>query len=187
MKILFLGYQDSPLINFLRECGDEVITTDQKITAEEAGKADFLISYGYRHILKQDILDLFLPNRAINLHISLLPWNRGADPNLWSFIDNTPKGVTIHYLDSGVDTGDIILQSEVKMYDDDTLKTSYDRLQDSIQSLFKQNWASIKSGNCPRLKQTGKGSLNKSKDKENIILEQGFDTLVAVLSKFRKI
>ncbi|MCL0081308.1 hypothetical protein M1N64_03665 [Peptococcaceae bacterium] len=44
--------------------------------------------------------------RAINLHISFLPWNRGADPNFWSFIENAPVGVSIHYLDEGIDTGD---------------------------------------------------------------------------------
>jgi methionyl-tRNA formyltransferase len=187
MKILFLGYKDSPLIDFLKNAGDEVLVTDEKITPAylSENNPDFLISYGYRYIIKQDILDLFLPNHAINLHISLLPWNRGADPNLWSFIDNTPKGVTIHYLDAGVDTGDIIVQCEVPIHINDTLKSSYDKLHENIQALFKQNWDSVKTGKCPRIEQKGNGSLHKSKDKQDIILENGFDTPVAVLEKFR--
>ncbi len=49
----------------------------------------------------------------INLHISFLPWNRGAHPNFWSFYDDTPKGVTIHLIDEGIDTGAIIYQKEI--------------------------------------------------------------------------
>lgn len=47
----------------------------------------------------------------MNLHISYLPWNKGADPNFWSCIDGTPAGVTLHHIDAGVDTGDIIAQA----------------------------------------------------------------------------
>ena len=38
------------------------------------------------------------------MHISYLPFNRGAHPNYWSFKDNSPKGVTIHFIDNGIDT-----------------------------------------------------------------------------------
>ena len=113
-KILFLGPSDSPVFVWLQKNGENVFSTVDKITVEyvlENG-FNFLISYGYRFILRKEILDLF-PNRAINMHISYLPYNRGADPNFWSFIEGTPKGVTIHYLDEGVDTGDIIVQKEV--------------------------------------------------------------------------
>jgi len=102
-KILFLGPEDSPLITWLREEGEQVIQTADKLSAKDVAKQgySFLVSYGYRHILRKDILDVF-PGRAINLHISYLPWNRGADPNFWSFIEDTPKGVTIHYLPESV-------------------------------------------------------------------------------------
>lgn len=190
MKILFLGYKDSPLIGFLSGSGEDVLVTDEKISIEylHIHRPDFLVSYGYRYIIKQDILDYFAPNRAINLHISYLPWNRGADPNLWSFIENTPKGVTIHYLDAGVDTGDIIVQTEVPMNHDDTLHSSYLRLQENIIMLFTQNWHDIKTGNVTRTPQKGAGTLHKSKDKENImpLLENGFDTKVLTLNNIRK-
>jgi len=112
-KILFLGPEDSPLITWLTEQGEQVIQTADKLTLEFLGKERFLfvVSYGYRYIITKDILDEF-PDRAINLHIAYLPWNRGADPNFWSFVYGTPKGVTIHYLNEGVDTGDIIVQQE---------------------------------------------------------------------------
>ncbi len=158
MKILYLG-KPSRITHFLGvdriECG---------ISAEYAKDFDWLISYGYRHILKKEILDLF-PDRAINLHISYLPWNRGADPNLWSFLEDTPKGVTIHYMDEGLDTGDIIYQQEVEMDEDDTLATSYQKLSDAIEGLFIEKWESILSGDCPRIPQ-GQGSYHRSSDKD---------------------
>jgi len=140
MKILFLGAPDSPVFLWLKQQGEDVHSTLDKITVDYVleNKFNFLISYGYRYVLKKEILDLF-PNRAINLHISYLPYNRGSDPNFWSFIDGTPKGVTIHYLDEGVDTGDIIVQKEVVFdsLETETLASSYQKLHtESIGRLW---------------------------------------------------
>ena len=44
--------------------------------------------------------------------MSYLPWNRGADPNFWSILEDTPKGVTIHIMDESIDTGDILYQKD---------------------------------------------------------------------------
>jgi len=65
-KILFLGPEDSPLITWLREQGEQVIQTADKLSAENIAEQgySFLVSYGYRHILRNDILDFF-PGRAI--------------------------------------------------------------------------------------------------------------------------
>lgn len=146
MKILFLGPEDSPLINWLQEQGEEVLQTAAKLSIQfvQEQRFSFLVSYGYRHILKKEILDLF-PEKAVNMHISYLPWNRGADPNFWSFVEDTPKGVTIHYLDEGVDTGDIIVQKKVEFdLERETLATSYEKLQEEIQDLFKKKLAEYK-------------------------------------------
>ncbi|HUX61123.1 MAG TPA: formyltransferase family protein, partial [Ignavibacteriaceae bacterium] len=86
------------MIEYLASYGDEVTQTMEPMTDEILQDKDFIVSYGYRNIIGKPVLDKF-QGRAINLHISYLPWNRGADPNLWSFFDNTPKGVTIHFLD----------------------------------------------------------------------------------------
>ena len=187
-KILFLGPQDSPLVTWLREQGEQVIRTADKLSTQDVEEQEYsyLVSYGYRHILRKDILDVF-PGRAINLHISLLPWNRGADPNFWSFIEDTPKGVTIHYLDEGVDTGDIIVQEKMEFNTHrETLATSYAKLQAEIQELFKKNWLEIKSGNSRRKKQVGKGSTHKAKDKARLsyLLTDGWNTPVSVLEEY---
>lgn len=140
---------------------------------------DTLISFGYRHILKPDVLDYL--DWAINLHISYLPWNRGADPNLWSWIDDTPKGVTIHHIDEGIDTGDIICQRriffDIKKH---TLKTTYNILQEEIVKLFKEFWS---LNNESRTPQKGEGSFHLSREKIPIVLEKGWDTPVEFLRR----
>ena len=149
-RILFLGPEDSFLVHWLQEYGESVETTMNKVEDLPKGKYTFLISYGYRYILPKKVLDLF-PSSAINLHISYLPWNRGADPNLWSWIDSTPKGVTIHYLDEGIDTGDIIAQKLVHMNRGrETLRTSYELLKVEIEKLFRNNWPAIKDWRIDR-------------------------------------
>ena len=182
--VLFLGNVSSPLVRIIHSFGDEVrcCNTQLDIPFVNQMQPDFLVSYGYPYILKEEILQLF-PSRAINLHISYLPWNRGSDPDLWSLVDDTPKGVTIHYLDRGVDTGDIIVQKEVVCSPKDSLGDYYDQLHLEIRSLFKEYWPIIKSGSAPRQKQEGKGSYHRSVDREKLVhlLKKGSDTLVKYL------
>ena len=107
MNILFLGPDKQPqnsIINFLLSDGNLVNKYEDTLDVEkvEKYKYDFLISFGYRYIIKDKILTHFKEN-ALNLHISYLPWNRGSDPNLWSILENTPKGVTIHQLENGAE------------------------------------------------------------------------------------
>lgn len=176
MKVLFLGQADNPLIEFLRSVGEQVDQTSEKITVDQAQKYDFAVSYGYRHLIRKPIIDLF-PGRIINLHISYLPWNRGADPNLWSVIEGTPKGVTIHHVDCGLDTGDIIVQREVLFdLENDTLASSYQKLQMEILQLFQENWSEIKLGNLQRTKQDREaGTSHKLKDRPKLP-ETGWET-----------
>lgn len=187
-KILFLGQEDSPLIVWLQKRGEQLSQTEDKITLDFLTRENFsfLISYGYRHILSKEILEKF-PNKAINLHLAYLPWNRGSDPNFWSFVENTPKGGTIHFLDEGVDTGDIIAQREIRFDSDcETLVTSYAKLRLLVEDLFKEHWQQIKHGACKRRKQTGPGSSHRHKDMEQLsnLLAQGWNTPVSVLEKY---
>lgn len=154
MNILLLGEKSNLLADKLINIGHNIQITCDKISLDMVQNYDFLVSFGYRHIIKKDIIDKFI-NRIINLHISLLPYNRGADPNFWSYIEQTPKGVTIHYIDEGLDTGDIIVQKEVQdNIETDTLKTSYDRLINEIITLFNDNIEDILKGNVQSIPQS---------------------------------
>lgn len=188
MTILFLGPAESPLLAWLRERERNVMQTDEKVTGDfvQQNGIDFIVSYGYRHKVTADVVDA-VSRRAINLHISYLPWNRGADPNFWSFVEDTPKGVTIHYIDEGFDTGDIIAQKKIELdADSETLASSYSKLQNEIQSLFKSMWADFKAGTSGRTVQPVGGSLHKLKDKRPLeyLLTNGWNTPTSVLSTY---
>lgn len=161
MKILFLGGNlASDLADWLGSQGEEVVYREDKISIEEAKETnpDFIISYNYRYIIPKEMI-YFVSGKAINLHISYLPFNKGSHPNIWSFLEDTPKGVTIHYIDEGIDTGDIIIQKEVLIDEDkETIKSSYELLHREIQVLFNENWNKIKNGEIVPQKQMGGGA-----------------------------
>lgn len=175
MQILFLGPDTSPVLAHLRQT--EAVTQTANPVSDV--QQDFIVSHGYRHILPPHLCERF-DGRAINLHISYLPWNRGADPNFWSHFDRTPKGVTIHHIARGLDTGDIIVQQEVEFEPFDTLATSYEKLQQQLVALFVAHWPTIRIGVSSRAPQMGRGSYHRSADKVplNHLLTNGLHTSI---------
>ena len=186
MNVLVVGMIPSPLTPILREHGCDVSERDCPIDVGYLCNlsVDFLISYGYRHIVQKPVIN-YLNGKAINLHISFLPWNRGADPNLWSFLEDTPKGVTIHYIDEGLDSGGIIYQKEIFfILESETLATTYKKLNEEIVTLFRQQWPFIMTGDVLRRKQPPGGSFHLKADKkkfEYLLLENGWYTPVKKL------
>ncbi len=181
MRVLLLGPTHPKIEQHITSSGDTLIRYEKRISTQSSvlRNIDFIVSFGYRYIIKSDVLRQF-PKRVINLHISFLPWNKGADPNLWSFLEDTPKGVTIHYIDPGLDTGDILAQREVMMQPDDTLRTSYERLTTAIENLFCDVWMEIRTGNRLAVPQPDGGSFHRLKDKQAVehLLYKGWDTPV---------
>lgn len=153
MNVLVLGPENLELERIITSDGHRVVRREASIDVAylEKNQIDFVVSYGYRYIIQADVLN-FMKGRIINMHISYLPWNRGADPNLWSFLEDTPKGVTIHYVDEGIDTGDIIAQRELFFEPDrHTLSTTYSQLHKEMISLFKETWPliDVRGGGAP--------------------------------------
>ena len=176
-KILFLGYKNCKLHNFLSS-KYTVVQTENKITFDDYRDVDYIISFGFKNIIKKHIIDLFQTN-IINLHISYLPYNKGYHPNFWSFKDNTPKGVTIHLINEGIDTGDILIQKEITFSkEEDTLSKTYNKLIKEIQDLFIENCDDILNGNLKPKKQKGKGTFHYEKDlqKHKDLLTKEWDT-----------
>lgn len=192
MKILFLGSKNIQFIEKIEKLGDEVFSREKEIHENDKilNWADFILVYSYRFIISEAIIKRF-ENKIVNMHISYLPWNKGADPNIWSILDNTPKGVSIHYIDAGIDTGPIILQKKVKISLEETLRQSYEKLQISIQKLLLYNWENIKKGNLASFQHKDNGTFHFSKDSIKIKgnLTDGWDTtgneLIQIYSKIK--
>lgn len=188
-KILLLSNNANAevLYDWLVENGYEVKLFGERITLEfiESYQPEFVISYNYKHIVKEDVIN-YMGNRIINMHTSYMPWNRGSSPNLWSFIDNTPKGVTIHRLEKGLDTGMIIVQKQV-FFDEDveTLSSSYEKLNQEIVQLLKDNWQMILSGEYELSAHKGEGSYHRMADLEMLLKGRKLDYGMTI-SEFRK-
>lgn len=174
LKILYLGERNRRIINYLSKYSNITVKTDPLNLNIINEDFDWIISYGYRHIISENIIK-FYKKRIINLHISYLPWNRGAHPNFWSFIDDTPKGVTIHEIDFGIDTGPILCQKEIFFNDEnETLATTYKKLSLEIETLFIENWPKIMQNKITPKKNNYKqfGSYHRSSD-----IEKYFESL----------
>lgn len=186
MNVLLLGSPAGPLTPVLENHGCTVLEWSDPVDVGllDARSIDFAVSYRYRHIVRQPVIER-LAGRIINLHISLLPWNRGADPNLWSFLEDTPKGFTLHWLDKGVDTGDIIAQEEVRFdKPGETLATTYASLNAGLVRLFETQWPIVVRGASNRIAQPPGGTLHRLKDKEpfmHLLADKGWDTPVEEL------
>lgn len=163
-RVLFLGYgrSETTLIDKISNLGIEVVHSDKPMRAFR--NFDLVISFGYRHIIPADVIDSS-PCPLINLHISMLPWNRGAHPIFWAFFDNTPLGVTIHEIDSGLDTGPIVAQREVELeLGSCTFKDVHSRMIREIETLLIDCFHEIKLGIYESRPQFGVGSFHKAVD-----------------------
>jgi methionyl-tRNA formyltransferase len=115
------------------------------------------ISALFGYILRRKVLDL-MPSGCLNVHPAFLPYNRGAFPNVWSIIEGTPAGATIHYIDEGVDTGDLVAQRGVAVEPVDTGETLYRKLEHTCVELFKETWPLIRRHQAPRVPQPPGGT-----------------------------
>ena len=161
--VIFLSNNDNtePLVAWLKQVGERVIETSDPLDVETVEEADpaLVLSFNYRHIVRRDVIDA-VRGRIINVHCSLLPWNRGASPNFFSFYDNTPKGVSVHELTEKLDQGRILLQREVHMSDIETFSSSYAKLIATAIDLVKVNWKDLRDGICLPYPQKGEGSYH---------------------------
>ena len=107
--------------------------------------ADLIVVVAFGQILSQEILDL--PKfGAINVHASLLPKYRGAAPIEWSLINGeTVTGITTMQMDAGLDTGDILLKTEVEISAEMILPELREKLQDAGAKLLVETLQQIKN------------------------------------------
>lgn len=125
---------NTPIKQFAIDKGIEKIYQPERIKDEEFIKeleslgADLFVVVAYGQILPEKVLNI--PKyKCINVHGSLLPKYRGAAPIQWSIINGETKtGVTIMYMEKGLDCGDMILKKEIEIEENDTYKTLHDKM-----------------------------------------------------------
>jgi methionyl-tRNA formyltransferase len=116
-------------------------------------KPDFIIVVAYGQILTKEVLDI--PKYGcINLHASLLPKYRGAAPINWAIVNGEKEsGNTTMFMDVGLDTGDMLLKSNVKITEDMTAGQLHDILMEDGSELLVRTIKGLLEGTILREKQ----------------------------------
>ena len=115
---------------------------------EELGKyrADVMVVIAFGQILPQVILEM-TPYGCINVHASRLPKYRGAAPIQWAVIDGEPvSGVTTMQMDEGLDTGDMLLKTEVALDEKETGGSLHDKLASAGAKLCVRTLKELEAG-----------------------------------------
>ena len=176
-KILFLGYNEheTRLINGIKTHNStwKIKQTEKKIILKEIQDIDIIICFGYRNIINKEIISNF-KKPIINLHLSYLPFNRGAHPNFWSFVDYTPSGVSIHKMDQGIDTGEIIYQKKINFDLNKNKKiltfvSTYSSLFIEIENLFIKNIDGLINNKFKSYSQNQNSTYHNKKDLPNLL------------------
>ncbi|MGN1270871.1 MAG: methionyl-tRNA formyltransferase [Clostridia bacterium] len=120
---------------------------------------DVICVVAYGKIIPKEILEI--PKYGcINVHPSLLPKYRGSAPIQWAILNGDKEtGVTTMYLDEGMDSGDIILQTKTKINKDETSGELWNRLSKIGADLLIKTLKKIEDKTAPRIKQEGKYTL----------------------------
>lgn len=116
-------------------------------------EADVIVVVAFGQILPKEILEM-TPYGCINVHASLLPSYRGAAPIQWAVINGeTVSGVTTMQMDEGLDTGDMLLKTEVPLESDETGGSLHDKLSQAGASLCVETLSRLKEGTITPVKQ----------------------------------
>lgn len=144
MKILYYTNDtvvESEIQDFLSQNNDVTRITERPTTDNLKGlKFDILISDRARFIIPINVIEMF-DGLICNLHPSFLPFNRGDQPLLWSAVEGTPYGVSIHQVSEKFDEGSIISQTRFNLPEELTLHAAYMIVRTHMVDLFKTSWS----------------------------------------------
>lgn len=130
--------------------------------------ADFWISVHWDKIFTKG--EIAVPREGVlNVHNSFLPWNRGAHATTWAIVDQTPHGATMHWIDGGIDTGDIFYQEPLQLRLGETADELYQRTVELEVKVFHIGMLRLLNGDRSRTKQVSKGTFHLKSDFERLI------------------
>ena len=146
---------------------EKVKNNEEFINELKSLNPDVMVVVAYGKILPVEILEI--PKYGcINVHGSLLPKYRGAAPIQWSIINGDEEtGITTMYMDKGMDTGDMLLKEVIKIEDNDTYGTLYEKLKSLGGKLIVDTLKAVESGEIQREKQPEEFTVAPMIFKEN--------------------
>lgn len=134
-------------------------------------RPDMIVVVAYGRIIPPDLLSL-PPMGCINVHASLLPAYRGAAPIQWSIVRGEARtGVTTMLMDSGLDTGAILLKEETEILAEDNAETLGGRLSEMGADLLTTTLRGIVDGTLKPVAQAGESSYAPIIKKEDGIID----------------
>lgn len=129
----------------------------------DAYRPELIVVVAYGKLLPDYVLD-YPSSGCVNVHVSLLPKYRGAAPMQRAIMDGEREtGVTLMYMDHGLDTGDIIAQTRFPIGDRDDFEAIHDRSMTCGAELLIRLLPDILSGTAPRVKQPDTGATYAKK------------------------
>lgn len=132
----------------------ENVNSKEFIENIAAYNADLLVSMSFNQILRKEIISL--PTKGfINCHAGALPFYRGRNPLNWVLInDEKDFGITVHMVDEGIDTGDIVLRELYNITDDDDYETLLNKAIFECANVLVKSIEGIRDKNVKLIKQT---------------------------------
>lgn len=125
---------------------------------------DYIVGVHFPYIVPETVLTI--PTIGVlNLHPAYLPYNRGWHTPSWGILEGTPVGATLHFMDQGIDTGDIIHRKRIEVSPGETAHSLYQKLKKLELVTFKEAWPSIEQGDYTRQRQDPEaGTIHKRSD-----------------------
>lgn len=154
---LVVAIADSGILETARQANvPHVAYASSAQIAEEAQRLGLEVDLGllawWPKLIRAPLLSL--PKCGfINTHPSLLPHNRGKHYNFWALVEEAPFGVTLHVVEEGIDSGDIIAQAIVPYGWEDNGGSLYHAAQREMVELFKAAYPGIRKLNFTRTPQ----------------------------------
>lgn len=155
----------SRILDALQGQGEDVVSVSDLpglFDALSNGPVDWLVSAGYRYKIPGHALDA-VPN-SCNVHTALLPWGKGANPNVWMLAHGEPAGVTIHRMVPEIDAGPVYATRRVPVSFTDRAIELYGRLEDAAVGLFAETWPKMRAGELTPIDQEPGGSRHFVRD-----------------------
>jgi methionyl-tRNA formyltransferase len=142
-----LGDSKAPILQPAR------IKSAEAVAEIRALRPDVIVVMAYGQILPRSVLEI--PRLAgLNLHASLLPRHRGAAPIQAAIVAGEGEsGITVMYMDEGLDTGDVMLQKRLEISQAETGGSLHDRLGQIAPEALREALAHLQAGTAPRIPQ----------------------------------